>query len=140
MDSVQKAYEEASGEWTGLDWTIVEPIRIGDLVTEVDMSTMSSATDVFEELEGAFQFDEIPESRLKSVAEQMWESFEEYQSEVEEDALEAETLAAQAMEAYQQGDLEEAASLAEEVDSLEREYGDAHIWGNWASLLIEAVE
>lgn len=143
-EEVEAAYTDASGSWSGLDWTyLVPPVGGCGGSSAYDIDGLDLDDPAVMDRWTKSLMDDSPEmsrNRAKQHVEGALEAAREYIAQVERDADAAEEAAKYAIEAFRKGYLDSAVEYAEAASRLEREYGDDPVWGPFRKALIAFAE
>lgn len=147
INEIRKAYEEATGSWTGCDWTIEHCVS-SDYNDDPPRASFINLDDYsseeLRELANSADSESLPEPGDSdwlrwhdyADAEALRAAADELDS-ITESAEKAEEYAARAMDLLSQGKFAEASEAGREAESIEREYGDSPVWGTFSDLLDE---
>jgi hypothetical protein len=140
IDEIRSAYENASGSWTGCDWTTDHGKTSLDLDGHTADRLRSLVSELTDDEEG--ECGELPQptggSREDWIAD--LQSAIDVLARTEADAVEAELAASEAMTFADNGDLSSALDEIERACSIERKYGDYPTWRSMANLILFYVE
>lgn len=138
---VRMVYKEASGSWTGLDWTATHGVYEIDIdgLDADELREAAEAADSQEDHDCSYcdRYWSRHAVRADGPAsgQEAWENLAEelrsaadYIDAVTSSAEEAEQLAEEAVEAFERGDLVAAYQAAKAAVSCESEYGDSPTW------------
>jgi hypothetical protein len=138
-NEIRALYDNADREWTGVNWYQPFVAEHGDLRYEVvaaddlDLAEEEHAADV------EFVVEQLPEGFLRALHD-AFDRAVKYTEEVTEAATSAQDAGDRAIWLYEQGQIVEAAEAAREAAELEREFGDAPVWGPLASALADLAD
>ena len=162
-EEIQNAYDQATGNWSGCDWTTTH----GSTEIDLDGEDYAEIRRVVERMKNDTATEEEIESLPKSCSvHHVGLLSEDYSNEEYNDAIEehgenwvadllsgadwlevceasataAEEAAAEAMKAVNEGRLIDALEAAERASSLESIYGDDPIWGAFSRSVAKMVE
>ncbi len=145
VDAAIAAYESASGEWEGLNWTqwIGDPDAqiSAESYADTDWTDTDAVADVRADVRRklaaiATEDEDVNDDDLGDIV----TAIREYVEQVAADAEEAEREAAEAYDHLRAGRYAKALECAERASSLEHEYGDDPTWGRFLAAVEAVVE
>lgn len=135
-DAVEKAFEDADGEWTGLDWTSshgvfqidIDGMDADDLRSAAKELRKDGETDhlYYKSFVRDSVANDLPVNKERCADEM--ESAATFISDVETSAAQAQEWAEEAIKEFCKGNYKAALKAAEYACSLESEYGDCPTW------------